>query len=257
MDIFYGHRKKAMSTRLISISDISKHYGSLKALDTVSFDLHEGELVSLLGVNGAGKTTLSTIVGTLHPPSSGDIQYRGASIYSDIPTFRRIIGYCPQQSNLNPLLSVRRNLEFAGAYFGMTKEETDLKIEDLHAQLGINKYLDAFPDTLSGGWKQRYMLARTLIHSPKLIILDEPTVALDPEIRNQLWEYIEHIKSEGISVLLTTHYLEEAERLSDRVVLLHEGRVQLIDTPSHLLESFKMGRLEDVFIELTRSQKEE
>lgn len=242
---------------VISLKEISKNYGTTQALKNVSFDLNEGELVSLLGVNGAGKTTLSTVVGTLHPPSAGDILYEGNSIYTDIPSFRRIIGYCPQKPNLNPLLSVRKNLEFAGAYFGLSPAETAHRINSLHKHLGINKYLDANPDNLSGGWKQRYMLARTLIHSPKLIILDEPTVALDPEIRNQLWHYIEHIKAEGISILLTTHYLEEAERLSDRVVLLHEGEVKLIDTPSNLLNSFKMGRLEDVFIELTRKAEDE
>lgn len=245
-----------MSTSLVTISDIKKLYGSKEALKGVSFELYEGELVSLLGVNGAGKTTLSTIVATLHPASKGDILYKGSSIYGNLPAYRQDIGYCPQQSNLNPLLTVRKNLEFAGEYYGMTQEQIEKRLVELNKRLGINEYLDAKPGELSGGWKQRYMLARTLIHSPKLVILDEPTVALDPDIRNQLWYYIEHIKSEGVSILLTTHYLEEAERLSDRVVVLHAGEVKLIDTPSNLMRSFEKGRLEDVFLELTREKKD-
>lgn len=245
-----------MSTSLVTLCDLKKLYGSKEALKGVSFELYAGELVSLLGINGAGKTTLSTIIATLHPASKGDILYQGTSIYDNLPAFREAIGYCPQKPNLNPLLTIRKNLEYAGSYYNMTPEQIAHRLVELNQQLGINKYLDAKPGELSGGWKQRYMLARTLIHSPKLVILDEPTVALDPDIRNQLWYYIEQIKAEGVSILLTTHYLEEAERLSDRVVLLHDGEVKLIDTPANLMRSFEKGRLEDVFLELTREQKD-
>lgn len=245
-----------MSTPLITIQNIHKIYGSKEALKGVSFELYAGELVSLLGVNGAGKTTLSTIIATLNPPSKGDITYEGHSIYEALPAYRQIIGYCPQKPNLNPLLTVRRNLVYAGEYYGMTTQQVEKRLDELHKQLGTNEYLDAKPDELSGGWKQRYMLARTLMHSPKLVILDEPTVALDPAIRNQLWYYIEAIKAEGVSILLTTHYLEEAEKLSDRVVLLHAGEVKLIDSPANLMRSFEKGRLEDVFLELTHEQKD-
>ena len=243
-----------MSNSLLTIRNIKKQYGSLKALKGVSFDLYPGEVVGLLGVNGAGKTTLSTIIGTLHPPTEGDILYQGNSIYQNLPAYRSIIGYCPQKANLNPLLSVRKNLEFAGEYYDMTPTEIEQRLEELDKRLGISKYLAAYPNELSGGWKQRIMIARTLMHSPRLIILDEPTVALDPDIRNQLWQYIEQIKAEGVCVLLTTHYLEEAERLSDRVVVLHAGEIKLIDTPQNLMTSFKKGRLEDVFIELTNEK---
>lgn len=245
-----------MSIPLLTIQHIKKQYGSLQALKGVSFDLFAGEVVGLLGVNGAGKTTLSTLVGTLHPPTAGDILYKGKSIYDDLSAYRRILGYCPQKANLNPLLSVRKNLEFAGEYYDMTPVEIEQRIDELNQRLGINKYIDALPPQLSGGWKQRIMIARTLMHSPQLVILDEPTVALDPDIRNQLWYYIEQIKAEGVCVLLTTHYLEEAERLSDRVVVLHAGEIKLIDTPQNLMTSFQKGRLEDVFIELTQEKEE-
>ena len=245
-----------MSKPLVTLRDLKKRYGSKEALKGVSFDLYPGEVVSLLGVNGAGKTTLSTLIATLHPPTYGDILQDGRSIYDDVPAYRKMIGYCPQKPNLNPLLTVKQNLEFAGEYYGMSQDALEKRLEELNQRLGISEYYGAKPTELSGGWQQRVMLARTLIHSPKLIILDEPTVALDPAIRNQLWYYIEHIKSEGVCILLTTHYIEEAERLSDRVVVLHAGEVKLIDTPQNLMRSFKKGRLEDVFIELTDEQKD-
>lgn len=245
-----------MKESLISVCSIKKQYGSTQALKGVSLDIHQGEILGLLGVNGAGKTTLSTIIATVHPPSSGDVMFTGKSIYADLSNYRQYIGYCPQKPNLNPLLSVRTNLMFSGQYFGMTKQAIEERLEQFNKQLGTDKYLDALPTELSGGWKQRYMIARTLLHSPKLIILDEPTASLDPEIRNQLWDYIKEIKKEGVSVLLTTHYLEEAEQLSDRVVVLHAGEVKLIDTPQNLMTSFNKGKLEDVFLELTQQSKD-
>lgn len=245
-----------MQNSLISVHSIKKNYNTTHALKGVSLEINKGEIVSLLGVNGAGKTTLSTIIATVHPPTSGDIFFRGKSVYADLPHYRQHIGYCPQKPNLNPLLTIKTNLMFAGEYFGMSREAVEKRLEEFDKQLGTNRYLNAYPTELSGGWKQRYMLARTLLHSPMLVILDEPTASLDPEIRNQLWYYIQDIKSQGVSILLTTHYLEEAERLSDKVVVLHEGEIKLIDTPSNLMSSFNKGRLEDVFLELTQQSKE-
>ncbi len=241
-----------MKELLLSIKGISKWYGHARVLNDVFLDLYQGEIVSLLGVNGAGKTTLSSILATLKPPTSGDIVYKGTSIYEDIPEFRRHLGYCPQKPNLNPLLTVRDNLVFAGKYFGMNDAQIEGRLYELNNRLGINKYLHAMPNELSGGWKQRYLIARALMHKPNLVILDEPTVALDPSIRYQLWNYIEHIASEGVCVLLTTHYIDEAEYLSDRIVLLDKGEVKLVDTPKNLMEQFKQEKLESVFVHLTQ-----
>jgi ABC-2 type transport system ATP-binding protein len=241
---------------LLQICNLHKIYGTLHALKGVSLSIYEGEIISLLGVNGAGKTTLSSIIATLHPPTEGDILYNNQSIYENVPEYRRVIGYCQQRPNLNPLLTLKDNLIHAGTYYGMSKEAIAKRLKELDDKLGINEYINAYPPTLSGGWRQRYMIARTLMHSPKLIILDEPTVALDPDIRHQLWYYIKHIRDEGISVLLTTHYLDEAEALSDRVCVLYKGEVKLIDTPQNLMTSFNMGRLEDVFLQLTKESKE-
>ena len=240
-----------MLTPLLKIVAIGKSYGNYQALKNVSFELYPGQVVSLLGVNGAGKTTLSSIIATLKPPTSGDILFNDQSIYKNIVEYRRNIGFCPQKPNLNNYLTLRENLQFAGRYYGMKIDQVNARIDEFSARFGFAKYLDQKPEVLSGGYKQRFTLARSIIHQPKLIILDEPTVALDPHVRRQLWDYIKELaKEQNMCVLLTTHYLDEAEILSDRVCVLDKGQVRLIDTPQNLMNSFKKGRLEDVFIHL-------
>jgi ABC-2 type transport system ATP-binding protein len=246
---------------LLSIKKVSKIYplkgGSHTALNEVSLDIQAGEVLSLLGVNGAGKTTLSSIVATLHPPTSGDIEYRGQSIYKNVPEFRRRIGYCPQAPNLNPMLTLEENLMFAGRYYGLAENEIVDRIKILVEQFGLGKYLGEKASVLSGGYKQRFMIARSLIHEPEFIILDEPTVGLDPHIRRQLWDVIRDLKKDGITVLLTTHYLDEAEKLSDRVCILDKGTIMLIDTPDKLMADFKQKNLEDVFVEILNAGQQQ
>jgi ABC-2 type transport system ATP-binding protein len=242
---------------LLEIKNIRKKYitnrGESEALKGVSFTMHQGEILSLLGVNGAGKSTLSGIIATLHPATSGDILYNGQSIYSDLVTFRTKIGYCPQKPNLNPLLTLEENLVFAGRFYGLSEQEIDKRITQLAQQFELQKYMKESASILSGGYKQRFMIARSLIHNPELIILDEPTVGLDPHIRRNLWDVIKGLKQQGITVLLTTHYLDEAEKLSDRVCILDKGQIQLIDTPDKLIADFKQKNLEDMFIELLKA----
>ena len=245
---------------LLSIKRVSKIYslkgGFHNALTEVSLDIRHGEVLSLLGINGAGKTTLSSIVATLHPPTRGDIEYHGESIYKNISTFRRVIGYCPQKPNLHPMLTLEENLIFAGRYYGLEEDEIVIRIKELVEQFDLSKYLKEKASVLSGGYKQRFMIVRSMIHKPKLIILDEPTVGLDPHIRRQLWDIIRGLKKSGITILLTTHYLDEAEKLSDRVCILDKGKILLIDTPEKLMDDFKQKNLEDVFIKLLENAKE-
>jgi ABC-2 type transport system ATP-binding protein len=243
-----------MQQPLLSIISLTKTYGDHVALNDVSLELYQGEIVSLLGVNGAGKTTLSSIIATLRPPTQGDILYNGVSIYKNIESYRRIIGFCPQKPNLNNYLTLRENLFFAGRYYGLSEEAIESRILDLAQKFSFKAFLDKKPDVLSGGYKQRFMLARSVIHHPKIVIMDEPTVALDPHIRKKMWDFIKQLKQEGICVLLTTHYLDEAEILSDRVCLLDKGKVRLIETPQYLMQFFQKGRLEDVFIHLMQEE---
>lgn len=239
---------------LLRVKNIKKSYGTAQVLKGINVDIYKGEILSLLGVNGAGKTTLSSIIATLHPATEGDIEYNGTSIYKNIPDFRFKLGYCPQKPNLNPMLTLEQNLMFAGKFYGISEHESKVRIEHLVKQFELQKYLQEKASMLSGGYKQRFMIARSLIHKPEFIILDEPTVGLDPHIRRNVWEMIKDLKKDGITVLLTTHYLDEAEKLSDRVCILDKGQIKLIDTPDKLMADFKQKNLEDVFIELLKGQ---
>jgi ABC-2 type transport system ATP-binding protein len=235
---------------LLEISNITKEFGSKKALKGVSFTLKEGEVFGLLGVNGAGKTTLSSIIVSLNPPTSGDLLFRGSSIYNDITDYRMHIGYCPQKVNLNDKLSLRENLLQAGRYYGMSESELKQRLDELVEQFDLAEYLDQTVKVLSGGYAQRFLIARALMHRPSLVVLDEPTVGLDPHIRHQLWKIIRMLKEQNVTVILTTHYLDEAEALADRVCVLDHGVVLVIDTPDNLKAHYKKNRLEEVFLQL-------
>lgn len=242
-----------MNEVLLKVKNIKKSYGKSQVLKGITIDIHKGEILSLLGVNGAGKTTLSSIIATLHPATEGDIEYNGQSIYNNIADFRFKLGYCPQKPNLNDMLTLEQNLVFAGRFYGLAEHEIKSRIDQLVTQLQLRQYLQEKASVLSGGYKQRFMIARSLIHQPQFIILDEPTVGLDPQIRRNLWDIIKDLKNNGITVLLTTHYLDEAEKLSDRVCILDQGQIKLVDTPDKLMSDFKHKNLEDVFIDLLKA----
>lgn len=246
-----------MSHRLLTIENVTKCYGDKIALKGVSLELHKGEIVSLLGVNGAGKTTLSSIIASLNPPTSGNVLYQGTSIYKDIIGYRQIMSFCPQKPNLHPHLTVHEQLICAGRYFLMPYDQIITRAQHLMAQFGLTKHADDLTDILSGGYKQRLLIARALMHNPELVILDEPTVALDSPIRRSLWELIKELKHSGVTILLTTHYLEEAEYLSDRVCVLDQGVIRMIDTPQNLMNSYSKKNLEDVFLHLIEEEKKE
>lgn len=245
-----------MQHTFLRIKNIKKNYGDATVLKGINLDIMQGEILSLLGVNGAGKTTLSSIIATLHPATEGDIEYQGKSIYADITGYRSRIGYCPQAPNLNGMLTLEQNLQFACRYYGVPAAEAEQRIAHVVEQFELKKYLHQKASVLSGGYKQRFMIARSMIHNPEFIILDEPTVGLDPHIRRNLWDIIKNLKKSGITVLITTHYLDEAEKLSDRVCILDHGQIKLIDTPDKLMADFQQKNLEDVFIELMNTQKE-
>lgn len=241
---------------LIQLKNITKIYsGNHRALNSISVGFDSGEIVGLLGVNGSGKTTCSTVLAGLHPPTSGDLLFQGKSVLSDIAKYRRHIGYCPQHPTLNEMLTVYDNLYFGGLYFGLTDQESKAATDRGIQMFGLHSYIDKYPATLSGGYQQRVMLARALIHDPQFIILDEPTVGLDPAIRKKLWNIILELKQLGKSVLLTTHYLEEADILCDRVCILDAGEILKIATKSELKSEHQQKDLEDIFIKLTTEEE--
>ncbi len=243
-----------MEKKLLKVKNVSKTYLDKKgrevraALKKVSFDLFSGEIFGLLGVNGAGKTTLSSILATMIPPSFGEILWNDRSIYDELLEYRKIVGMCPQKPNIEKRLSIEENLVFAGRCYGLSKSQAVLRKNILIEQFNLEEYAKSKSDELSGGYRQRFMIARGMMHQPKLMILDEPTVGLDPHIRRQIWDVIKSLKNENVTVILTTHYLDEAEVLSDRVCLLHDGVIKTIDTPSNLKKFHEKNNLEEVFL---------
>lgn len=248
-----------MKQPILSLKNVTKIYtgdrGIVNALDGVTLDIGQGEIFGLLGVNGAGKTTLSSILATLHPATSGSILFKGQSIYKDIERYRMALGFCPQTQNLDLSLTVQENLIFAGKYFLLSKELIAQRVQTLMEQLDLTKYKNFEINALSGGTKQRVLIARALMHNPEIVILDEPTVGLDPDIRRKLWRIIKDLKKMGITVILTTHYLDEAEELADRVCFLQHGKITLIESVQALRQTHNMASLEEIFIRLTNAEK--
>lgn len=242
-----------MKHKLLQVRNLYKNYyrnSTLfkEALKDVSLDIFKGEVLALLGVNGAGKTTLSSILATLHPPTAGQILWQKKSVYLDLFNYRKSIGYCPQYPNLEKHLSLEENLLFAGRCYGLNKKQAATRRDFLLEQFKLTYYAQANITQLSGGYRQRFLIARALVHEPAFVILDEPTVGLDPHIRREIWEVISCLRSNQITVLLTTHYLDEAETLADRVCLIHDGTIRTIDTPTNLKRFHQKNNLEEVFL---------
>ena len=239
---------------VLQVKNISKIYSNstklAKAVDDVSLDIFQGETLALLGVNGAGKTTLSSMLVSLHPPTSGDVIYKGQSIYNNLSDYRKAIGYCPQRQNLDIELNVEENLLFAGRYYLVPEQILQERVIKLLEEFDLKKHAQASIKTLSGGFKQRLLIARALVHNPCILVLDEPTIALDPHVRHALWEKIKNLKQQGITTIITTHYIEEAEILADRVCIMDAGKIILVDKPENLKLQFSKSNLEAVFLHL-------
>jgi ABC-2 type transport system ATP-binding protein len=207
--------------------------GAVKALDDVSFDIEAGEFFGLLGPNGAGKTTLISILAGLARASSGHITVLGHDVVTDYPAARMSLGIVPQELVFDPFFSVREALRIQSGYFGVYKN--DAWIDELLANLGLADKADANMRQLSGGMKRRVLVAQALVHRPPVIVLDEPTAGVDVELRQTLWQFVARLNKEGHTVLLTTHYLEEAEALCGRIAMLKQGRIVALDRTSALL----------------------
>jgi ABC-2 type transport system ATP-binding protein len=225
----------------VSFQHVSKTYRSgardVQALCDVSFDVEPGEFFGLLGPNGAGKTTLISVLAGLARASSGRVTVLGHDVVSDYAAARRSLGIVPQELVFDPFFSVRETLRIQGGYFGVRTDAkaNDAWIDELLAHLGLTDKADANMRQLSGGMKRRVLVAQALVHRPPVIVLDEPTAGVDVELRQTLWQFIARLNKEGHTVLLTTHYLEEAEALCGRLAMLKQGRVVALDRTSSLL----------------------
>jgi ABC-2 type transport system ATP-binding protein len=237
-----------LSELALQIRGLTKRYddGTL-ALEGLDLDVPSGEFFGLLGPNGAGKTTLIGAVCNLIRITAGEVRvfgHQGSSLEA-----RRMVGVAEQDPNLDRFLTVREALIYHGGYFGLTKADSERRAEEMIDVFDLRAKADVRAPKLSGGQRRRLLLARALLHEPRLVILDEPTAGVDIELRRELWRYIRRLHEEGTTILLTTHYLEEAEVLCEDVALISEGRIAARADPQSLKEQYGVGTLEDVYLE--------
>lgn len=218
----------------LELGSVSKYFGEFRSLNEVSLTIEEGEFFALLGPNGAGKTTLINIIAGLSRASSGTAKVMGFDVVNQFRDARRSIGIVPQELVFDPFFSVRETLRFQSGYFGLKKN--DDWIDELLTSLSLMDKADSNMRTLSGGMKRRVMVAQALVHKPPVMVLDEPTAGVDVELRQTLWKFVKGLNEKGHTILLTTHYLEEAETLCNRIAMLKNGKVLTVDTTPNLLK---------------------
>jgi lipooligosaccharide transport system ATP-binding protein len=220
---------------LIETIDLRKYYGGQAVVDGISFGIKRGECFGVLGPNGAGKTTTLRMILGVTPHSGGNLRVFGEPVVDNLGAFRHRIGVVPQQDNLDPDFTVEENLRVYGSYFGLSPALMDERVPRLLAFVELTDKAKARVPALSGGMKRRLTIARALINDPEFIILDEPTTGLDPQIRHLIWQRLRELLKQGKTLLLTTHYLEEAERLCDRLIVMDHGRVLDHGSPRELI----------------------
>jgi ABC-2 type transport system ATP-binding protein len=242
---------------ILSVKNLTKNYGKQKVVKGISFEVKKDEIFGILGPNGAGKTTTLEMIETLRPIGEGSVEVDGINIAAEPGKVKRLIGIQLQSSSFYDKVTIAEQLKMFASFYGRKIDPKKL-LEEVELSDKWNSY----PEKLSGGQKQRFSVATALVNKPKILFLDEPTTGLDPQSRIHMWELIKQIKAQGITVILTTHYMEEAENLCERVAIMDEGKIIALDTPQKLVKAllargFKKSKiveqadLEDVFIDLT------
>ncbi len=240
-----------MPDNALHIVDLEKRYPTgVEALRGVSLDIEPGQLFGLLGPNGAGKSTLIHCATGLAQPTGGSIEVFGNDAIDNYAEARQAVGLAPQEPNLDWFLTAAETLDYHAGYFGMPKRERRERTKELLETFSLTEKRDERTRTLSGGMKRRLILARAVMHRPRLLILDEPTAGVDVELRLELWHYVQKINQEGTTILLTTHYLEEAEQLCDRIAFIAEGQIVAEGTSGEVAARFGVLSLEDAYLAL-------
>lgn len=241
---------------IVRAQDLVKNYADLSAVAGISFEIMKGECFGFLGPNGAGKTTVMSIIYCFMPPTSGDVTVFALDVAKEPSTIKSRIGVMPQDDNLDPDLSVFQNLIVYARYFDMPKRISAPRAWELLDFVELREKAQVNIKSLSGGMKRRLLLARALLNNPDLLILDEPTVGLDPHSRHAVWDNLAHLKAKGITCILTTHYMEEAEKVCDRVAIMDNGKIIEIGRPADLMEKYG-GNLEEVYLKLAGKKLKE
>ncbi|MEO1947628.1 MAG: ABC transporter ATP-binding protein [Methylophilaceae bacterium] len=226
----------------IKIENVHKHFGGLHVLKGLDLTVNQGEFFGLLGPNGAGKSTLINILAGLLKPGEGSVEVMGHDVVNDYQAARMALGVVPQELVIDPFFNVREMLRFQAGYFGRGKEN-DVWVDEIIESLGLTDKAHTNMRKLSGGMKRRALIAQALVHKPPVIVLDEPTAGVDVELRQLMWAFIRRLNNEGHTIVLTTHYLEEAEELCSRVAMVKQGEVVALDTTANLLHKFPTKNL--------------
>ncbi len=240
---------------MISTKNLTKRYNGILAVDNLTLEIGKGEVFGLLGPNGAGKTTTIKMLTTLTKPTSGEAKISGYDVVAQPEEVKKIIGVVPQHINLDNELTAYENLDFHGRLYHMPRAKRKKRIEELLEFVELEDRAHSLVEEFSGGMKRRLLIARALMHQPRVLFMDEPTVGLDAQTRRKIWDLIKELSKSNITIFLTTHYMEEAERLCHRVGILHSGRQIALDTPSGLkqkigivaVEIYRDGETERLF----------
>ncbi|HQN91230.1 MAG TPA: ABC transporter ATP-binding protein [Methanoculleus sp.] len=236
---------------IIAAHDLEKRFGDLAAVDRVSFRVREGEVFGFLGPNGAGKTTTMKMIQCISPKSGGSLEVFGMDVDTHPREIKSRIGVVPQENNLDPDFTAYRNLLVYARYFGIPKSVAEERAERLLGFMHLEEKRDVLIEKLSGGMKRRLIIARALVNEPELLILDEPTIGLDPQARHLIWETLRGLRAEGNTLVLTTHYLDEAERLCDRLLIMDHGRILIEGAPAEIVREYAGNEV----IEVERTEK--
>jgi len=240
-----------MSESAIEIISLTKRFGDITAVDDLSLEIGWGELFGILGPNGAGKSTAVNILSTLLEPTGGSATLDGHDVVFDPESVREIIGVCPQEPAFYPHLTGRENIELIGEMHLVPKDVLKNRIDSMVEKIGMEDHINRRAKEYSGGMVRRVSMLMALVSNPKIALLDEPTVAMDPKSRRAVWDFIRELKGNGVSIILTTHYMEEAEELCDRVAIIDEGKLIELGSPQELMERHQAQHLEEVFLKLT------
>jgi len=235
----------------IAIQNLTKDYGDTKAVDNLSLSISEAEVFGLLGPNGAGKSTTINCLTGLLKPTAGTIQVGGFDVGTEGSKVREILGVSPQETAIYSHLTGRENVRLFGALYSVPKEKLDASVDKMMEKVGLMDEADRRVGKCSGGMKRRVSIAMALVQNPRIVLLDEPTVGMDPQSRRAIWDFVMELRDEGKTIVLTTHYMEEAEELCDRVGIIDHGRLIELGSPAELKAKYGTKNLEDVFIQLT------
>jgi ABC-2 type transport system ATP-binding protein len=239
-----------MKPPVLRCRHVTKRYGKFTALQDLSLEVYEGEIFALLGPNGAGKSTLIHCITGLAKQNEGSIEVLGFDTRHDFRTTRRLVGLVPQEINYDPFFTPLESLMIQMGLMGV--EPNRERAEGLLRTFALDEKRDAYTRTLSGGMKRRLLVAKALVHQPRLLFLDEPTAGVDVELRRELWQEVEDLRTAGTTIVLTTHYIHEAEQLADRIGILHKGELLLVESRESLLGRHDGRSLEDIYLELIR-----